>query len=240
MRIGIFGKGRLAQAIAEKAGPQVAWQVSREAAPHHEIDVAIEASSGQVVDQRLAWALEHGIPLVIGSTGWQIPDLKARVAERIGVVIAPNFSLTVAFMLRLGIYLARFADRLPETDPYLYEHHQARKKDAPSGTARLIADSLIPHLSRKTGWSLPQQGQPFPPEHLCVSSMRAGSTYSSHILGLDGPDEVFEIHHHARSAGAYAQGALEACRFILNRRGIFSFGSVAASFLDPVFEEVPS
>jgi 4-hydroxy-tetrahydrodipicolinate reductase len=131
MRIGIFGRGRLGSAIGELAGDRLQWQVSREKPPATRVDVAIEASSGAVVEQRLEWAIDRGVGLVIGSTGWSLPDLRQRVGDRIGVLVAPNFSLTVALYRRFASALARYAAQSEDRDLYVIEHHHARKKDAP-------------------------------------------------------------------------------------------------------------
>lgn len=231
LRIGLFGKGRLGAAIAARAGDALCWNVTRQAPPGP-ADVAIEASSGEVVGDRLTWAIATGTPLVIGSTGYDLPDLAARIGDRIGVVTAPNFSLGVALLRRFSLVLARFADRDPQRDPYIVEHHHARKHDAPSGTARLLAETMLAGCARKTSWSL---GGPLAPGELSVAAIRAGSTYSEHRVGIDAPAEVIELVHTARSAAAFADGALAAAKWIHRRRGVFTMDDVAADVLDPLF-----
>lgn len=231
-RIGLFGKGRLGSAIATRAGDQLAWHVTREVPPIGRADVAIEASSGEAVAARLDWALATGTALVIGSTGWQLPDLRERVGDRIGVVTAPNFSLGVALLRRFTLVLARFCALDPARDPYLVEHHQARKHDAPSGTARLLAATLLDGCPRKTSWSL---GGPLRDDELSVAVLRAGTTYSEHRVGMDAPAEVLELRHTARSAMAFADGALAAAHFVAGRRGVFTMDDVAGNGLDPLF-----
>jgi 4-hydroxy-tetrahydrodipicolinate reductase len=230
--IGIFGRGRLGNVVAEAAGSSLAWHVAREMPPATRVDAAIEASSGAAVEARLVWALETRTPLIIGSTGWDIPDLAARVGDRIGVVVAPNFSLSVGLMRRLTTVLGRFAALDPTCDPYIVEHHHARKHDAPSGTARLLANTLLEACPRKTSWAV---GGPLAPEQLAIAVIRAGTTYSTHTVGLDQPAEVLEVHHASRSAAAYAQGALTAARWVLGKTGVFPFDAVAADVLDPLF-----
>ncbi len=237
MRLALFGRGRLGAAIAAAAGPALAWQVAREIPPSQPVDVAIEASSAFAVPQRVEWALKWRTPLVIGSTGWELPALEASAAGRIPVVIAPNFSLTVALMRRLATVLGRFAAQNTARDPYIVEHHHARKVDAPSGTARLLAETLISACPRKTSWAI---GGPLTPEQLSIGVLRAGTMYSSHILGIDAPEEVLEVTHSSRSAGAYAAGALAAARFahashLSGRTGVILFDEVAAQVLDPLF-----
>jgi 4-hydroxy-tetrahydrodipicolinate reductase len=232
LTVGIFGRGRLGSVIAEAAGNALAWHVAREAPPAMRVAAAIEASSGAAVEARLEWALESRTPLIIGSTGWDIPDLAARVGDRIGVVVAPNFSLSVGLMRRLTTVLGRFAALDPTCDPYIVEHHHARKKDAPSGTARLLAQTMLAACPRKTSWAV---GGPLTPEQLAIAVIRAGTTYSTHTVGLDQPAEVLEVHHASRSAAAYAQGALTAARWVLGKSGVFPFDAVAADVLDPLF-----
>ncbi len=233
-RIGLFGKGRLATAIANQGGDAIVWQVARETPPAAPVDVAIEASSGAAVPARLQWALATGTPLVIGSTGWDLPDLEARTAQRIGVVTAPNFSLGVALVRRLSLAVARFAALDPTRDPYVIEHHQAKKHDAPSGTAKLLARTLIEGCPRKTAWKV---GGPLRPDELSVAVVRAGSTYSEHRVGIDAPDEVIEVVHTARSAMAFASGALTAAAWIRGKKGVFTMDDVARSVLDPLFDD---
>lgn len=231
-RIGLFGDGRLGGAIAAHLGERLAWQVTRAAPPDGPVDVAIEASHASAVPARLEWALARGVPLVIGTTGWDLPDLHDRVGDRIGVVTAPNFSLGVALLRRFTLVLARFAARDERLDPYLIEHHQQYKHDAPSGTAKLLAATMLEGCRRKHGWRL---GGPLDPHDLSVAVVRAGSTYSEHRVGIDAPAEVLELRHTARSAMAFADGALAAATWIRTRKGVFTMDDVAASVLDPLF-----
>jgi 4-hydroxy-tetrahydrodipicolinate reductase len=240
LRIGVFGKGRLGAAIAKEAGAALAWQVARESPPAEGADCAIEASSGAAVRDRLAWAIAAETPLVIGSTGWEIPELRELVGERIGVLVAPNFSLTVALYAKLAAVLGRFAATSADKDPYVIEHHHARKHDAPSGTAKMLARVLMEACPRKTEWVVPHHELgPLRPHQLSVSPVRAGVTYSSHVVGIDAPGETIELHHAARDASPYAHGALAAARWLASgRRGVFGMQDVARELLRPLFEEI--
>lgn len=238
MRIGVFGKGRLGSAIAEAAGARLAWQAGRETPPEEKVDAAIEASAAAAVPARLEWALATGTSLLIGTTGWSIPDLETKVGTRIGILVAPNFSLTMALYARISLVLARFAALDGDCDPYLVEHHHARKHDAPSGTAKQLAATLLKGCPRKTEWTIPAAGAPLAPHQLNVSSVRAGHTYSSHTVGLDAPGETLELVHAARSARPYAEGALRAAAWMQGRKGVFTMDDVARDLLDPLFREV--
>lgn len=231
LRIGLFGCGRLGSAIATEAGAALSWQAGRNETPSAPVDVAIDASVAGALEAHLAWALETSTDLVIGTTGWTMPDLESRVAGRIGVLTASNFSISVALMARFALVLGRFAALDPARDPYLVEHHHRLKADAPSGTAKTLAAALMAGCPRKTEWTL---GTPAP-HQLSVGVVRAGAEVGTHTVGLDAPAEVLELIHTARSRAPFAQGALAAARWLHGRKGVFSMDDLAADLLDPLF-----
>jgi 4-hydroxy-tetrahydrodipicolinate reductase len=235
VRIGIFGSGRLGTAIADQAfgspSHQLVWQLDREGVPPPGAELAIDASIPDAVPDHLAWALETGTDLVIGTTGWDLPDLAARVGQDIAVLVAPNFSLTVALMARLSLVMGRFAALDPDLDPYVTDHHHRLKADAPSGTAKRLANAVMAGCPRKTAWTL---GQPAL-EELNISVLRAGTEFGKHTVGLDGPAEVLELTHQARSRAVFAQGALQASAWLRGRKGLFTFDQFAQETLDPLF-----
>ena len=75
-------------------------------------------------------------------------------------------------------------------------------------------------------------------EAVTVSAIRAGHTYSSHIVGIDAPAETLELHHASRSAMAYADGALRVAAWVHGRKGIFTMDQFSEETLDPLFRQV--
>ncbi len=231
LRIGVFGRGRLGAAIAAEAAGTLSWQVDVGESPTGPVEVVIDASVAEAVPEHLAWALETGTDLVIGATGWVLPDLESRVAGRIGVLASSNFSLTVALMARLATVLGRFAALDPARDPFLLEHHHRLKADAPSGTAKTLAAAVMAGCPRKTEWTLATPA----PHQLSVGVLRAGAEFGTHTVGLDAPAEVLKLTHTARSRAPFAQGALQAARWLHGRKGVFTMDDLAADLLDPLF-----
>jgi 4-hydroxy-tetrahydrodipicolinate reductase len=237
MRVGIFGRGKLGNAIAQEvaAAPdlELAWHLDQgDPAPAAgAADLAIDASVAEAVPGHLDWALATGTDLVVAATGWSLPELEARVDGRIGVLTSPNFSLAVAFMARLAEVMGRFAALDPDLDPYLTDHHHRQKADAPSGTAKRLAAAVLAGCPRKTSWTL---GRP-EPEQLNISVLRAGIEFGAHTVGMDGPAETLELSHRARSRAVFARGALLAVRWLRGRKGLYTFDHVTSEILDPLF-----
>lgn len=234
MKIGVFGAGRLGSAIRDQihAPNELVWVADEGDVPTQAVDVAIDASVAEAVEGHVRWAIDHRVDLVIGATGWSFPDLEAQVAGRIGVLIAPNFSLSVALMQRLAGVLARYSALTGTSDPYVLEHHHRMKADYPSGTAKMLANAVLANHPGKREWTLgtAEEGQ------LSMGVIRAGSEFGMHIVGLDGPAETLELKHHARSRAVFAEGAVRAATWIRGKKGVFQFSDLAAEVLDPLFQ----
>ncbi|MBP1627459.1 MAG: hypothetical protein H6Q00_1934 [Holophagaceae bacterium] len=238
IRVGIFGRGRLGTAIAQAmeatSDLELVWHVDQGEVPAGPVDVAVAASAAPAIEGHLQWALETGSNLVIGVTGWEVPDnFAARIGDRIGVLVSPNFSLTVALMGRLATVLGRFAALDAEVDPYVLEHHHRLKVDAPGGTATYLANSVLKGCPRKASWTM----DPNPAlDQLHVAVIRAGAEFGTHTVGLDSPAETLTLTHTARSRALFGRGALHAIRWAKGRKGLYSFNDFAKGVLDPLFD----
>ncbi len=104
--------------------------------------------------------------------------------------------------------LARQLAGRAEFDGYVTEHHHVAKRDAPSGTARLLAESLIRGDPRRS-WP--------------ISSSRGGYAPGDHEVVLDGAFETIRLRHSARGREAFAAGTLAAARWLPGRTGVFTF-----------------
>lgn len=242
LQIGIFGQGRLGSAIAAAAEQSedlhVAWRTGRATPPElPPVDVALEVSHAEAVAGRIAWAHESGTDLVIGTTGWdpglargaagpgtgaRQGDSESQVRE-IGMLIAPNFSLTVALLRRISLVLGRYA-ALAGGDLAVSETHHTGKADAPSGTALLLRDALAEGSGQEVQ----------------TVSLRLGAVIGRHEMHLASTAESITLTHEAHRRDVYASGALSAARWIRGRRGTFTFEDLAAEVLDPLFHPTPT
>jgi len=99
----------------------------------------------------------------------------------------------------------------PEFAAYLHESHHSAKKDAPSGTALKLKQTME------------QAGYPRP---IDVAATRAGYIPGTHTIGFDGPSESITLTHTARDRGGFARGALTAATWVAGRRGWFTMQDV--------------
>ncbi len=246
MRVGIFGRGRLAQAVMDAvadgtcAGTEIAWSAGKGEVPTEAVDIALDASAGTAVAGHLAWAIAHGVDIAIGATGWD-PGILADLAGpqvsgiggdlRVGILVAPNFSLSVAFMRRVALALGGLAGLDPAAELSVFERHHRAKADAPSGTARILAASLAAGCPRYTGFgpSPARQGE------IPVASLREGREIGYHELRLEAADEVLVFSHEARDRRLFARGALASLTWLHGRKGVFTFDDFAAQIIDPLF-----
>ncbi len=215
--------------VAVPARFTLAWMVDLgDAIPDTLIDAAIDASAPNAVESHIEWAVARGVPLVVAATGWDIPDLAARVGTKTAVLVSPNFSFAVTFMRTIAAQVARFADWYGQGDIGIYEHHHAAKLDAPSGTAKALAQSVIGASARYSGWNM-SGADPWSKENIPIASMRAGSEAGVHEILFDAPHEQFSIVHRARDRRVFAVGALKAVEWVVGKKGLFGMDDVLAT-----------
>jgi 4-hydroxy-tetrahydrodipicolinate reductase len=115
---------------------------------------------------------------------------------------------------------------LTDYDVALHETHHAGKVDAPSGTARLLAETVLAATDTKDRWELfpgeGGEGGALDPRVLRVSAARVGAVPGTHELIMDGPDDQIVLRHTARSRRGFARGALQAAAWLPGRRGVFT------------------
>jgi 4-hydroxy-tetrahydrodipicolinate reductase len=159
--------------------------------------VVLDFSSPVDAGSRIRTVAERGHPLVLGTTGLDaaLDQSIDEAGSRIPVVVAPNTSVGV-FLLRQAIQAVAPALSLGWDAGIVDRHHRA-KKDAPSGTAKLLERQL-----KNAG-----------AERVEVVSLRQGSVVGEHAVHLAGPDEELIFIHRAQSRHAFAAGALLAARF---------------------------
>jgi len=174
-------------------------------------DVAIDFSQADSVDEICRAALQHGKSLVIGTTGHSQQQRKTieETAHSVPIVLASNFSVGVNVLF----WLAQKATELLGSafNPEIVETHHKMKKDAPSGTAKTLAELLKAVLNSE----------------IPIQSIREGNVVGEHTVIFAGPEERLELTHRAANRGIFALGALRAAKWIVNKRaGLYSMQNV--------------
>lgn len=241
MRVGIFGRGRLATAVAaaleRETGFELAWMSGSGEGPGEGAEVVLDASVADAVGPHLAWALDTRTDLVIGATGWEegiLAPLRAKgrgEKSGIGVMVAPNFSLGVAFLRRIALALGGLAASDQNADLGIIERHHRGKADSPSGTAKLLAAALAAGSGRHGGWC---QGRAEAGK-INIASLRSGTEFGYHEMRFEAMNETIVVSHEIGSRAVFAEGALKALRWIHGRRGLFNFDDMAKEFMDRLF-----
>jgi 4-hydroxy-tetrahydrodipicolinate reductase len=206
--IGLGRMGRALEALAPDRGVSVVARLGAQAmargvtaATLRGARVAIEFTRPEAAVANVRACLMAGCPVVMGTTGWSegAARLEALVAEHgVPVLWSPNFSLGVQLFLALVEEAGRRVRGVAGWDSHIVETHHAAKVDAPSGTARAVQERLAGSL-----------GQPVP-----ISSVRVGAVPGTHELLLDGAFEQIRLVHEARDRRVFADGALQAARWL--------------------------
>jgi 4-hydroxy-tetrahydrodipicolinate reductase len=171
--------------------------------------------------QHLHYCREHGINMVIGTTGFDDAGKSAiRAAGKdIGIVFAPNMGVGVNVTMKLVEIASRFLNE--GYDIEVLEMHHKHKVDAPSGTAlglgEAIARGLEVNLSGKGVYTRHGHTGARKQGDIGFATLRGGDVVGDHTVYFAGTGERIEITHRATSRNGYAVGALRACRFLAGR-----------------------
>ncbi len=197
-----------------------------------EADVVVDFSSGEGA-MRIAGACQtHQKPLITGTTGLTTTQQAEIVAlsRKMPVVQASNFSPGINFLIHILQQAAEFLkDRF---DYEIVEIHHRMKKDAPSGTALLLANTLaeglkLPKTAIQSGRSGIQQNRE---QEIAVHALRGGSVVGEHQVHLLGQYESLVLTHQAHSRKAFVDGVIRAIHWIPGRPpGLYGMGTVLGS-----------
>ena len=221
LRLAVIGDGKMGQAIASLAADYgfevVALLGESQVLPHGidkallaGADVAVEFTTPQFAAANVRGCIAAGCPVVSGTTGWD--NARAEVedearAKKGAMLWAPNFSLGVHIFARMVEYGAKImSEANAGFHAHLVETHHIQKVDAPSGTARSLAD----RAEKAYGSAIP------------ITSIRVGHTPGTHQVIFDGAFETICLEHVARDRRVFATGALAAAKWLVGKQGVFT------------------
>jgi len=221
MKIAILGNGRMGKRISElaKERDHSIVAVSSSEKPAHSLDVssadiAIDFSTPTTAFNNISHALESGIPVVSGTTGWldKLSEIEALCSKKSGAFLyASNFSLGMNIFFELNKKLAK----LMKNQNYkstIHEIHHKQKLDSPSGTAITLENDIKDISGENTN----------------IKSDRIDGIAGTHTIIYSCSEDEIEIKHTANNRDGFAMGAIIAAEWIQNKQGIFNMQDVLA------------
>ena len=186
---------------------------------HSPFDVLIDFSVPAAAMQALSLCLRENKPCVIATTGLNEEQI-ARIREaahKIPVFYTGNMSLGVNLQLAL---IKKAASVLGESfDIEIVETHHNLKKDAPSGTALMLANALQGAFDNEKELAFGRHGTDCrrQKKEIGIHSLRGGTIVGEHSVRFLGTDEEISVTHKAYSKAVFAKGALRAAEFIVDK-----------------------
>ncbi len=248
MKIALLGYGKMGQFIeglAIAAGDEVVLKVdehNRDAITAEDLssaEVAIEFSRPESAVANIELALEAGVPIVVGTTGWlnELQSVSKKVMEAGGALFwASNFSVGVNVFFAAAQRAAELLDHYGGYTAGIEEIHHTQKLDAPSGTAITLAEKVAGGLRGSyDSWKLASVNAAVPQTHIApasapkeghepvpIASRREEGVPGTHILHLESEVDSIVLQHTAHSRAGFATGALTAARWLVGKQGVFT------------------
>lgn len=177
-------------------------------------DLIIDFSSHFATKGLIDYAVKKNLPIVLATTGQTEEELEYiyKAAKKLPIFFASNYSLGVSLLIESA---KKIASVMKDADIEIVETHHNRKIDAPSGTAKSIAEAICevrPELVMTCGHSAKRQKN-----ELGIHSVRMGNNVGIHevIIGTD--EQSITIKHEAYTRAVFAQGALSAANFLIGK-----------------------
>lgn len=189
-------------------------------------DVVIDFSHPDSFENLAGFVRRTGTPLVSGTTGFADSGAAVRqLGEYAPVIYSENYSVGVNAAAKATRVLAELLGDQFEVE--ITETHHRYKKDAPSGTARLLLRSVDPEGKARLVYGRSPEDGAREPGDIGVHSLRGGTVPGEHSVEFFGEDEVVEIRHVAFSRRIFAQGAITVARRLVGApKGAYSFDEV--------------
>jgi 4-hydroxy-tetrahydrodipicolinate reductase len=221
VKIAILGNGKMGKRISKLAidkGFTIICKSSSEKPATtlnlSDADVAIDFSTPTTAFENISHAINSGIPVVSGTTGWlknlsEIEDLCK--AKKGAFIYASNFSLGMNIFFEINKTLAKLMKN-QKYESGLHEIHHTKKLDSPSGTAKSLEKQMDSILENPTP----------------ITFERIGNVSGTHIIKYISKVDEIEIKHRAKNRDGFALGALIAGIWIIGKQGVFSMQDVLA------------
>lgn len=195
MKIALIGYGKMGhmiESIALERGHEIVARIDGgDAFDLKDAEVAIEFTTPATAKENILRAWAQGVPVVCGTTGWDAQALMSedrRLHSKPMLVWKSNFSIGVNLVFELNKALAAMMAKQPQYTASIKEIHHVHKLDAPSGTAKTLAEQIGPDVR--------------------IESLREGEVPGTHIVTWDSPEDTIVLTHIAKGRRGFALGAV--------------------------------
>ncbi len=194
-------------------------------------DIVVDFTNTEATLEHLEICTKHKKAMVIGTTGFsnaQVIQIE-NAANSIPIVLSPNMALGVNLLFELVRKVSGILD--DQYDIEIIETHHRYKKDAPSGTAKKIAEIIAREknieLEKVATYGRSGNAAERKKGEIGIHAVRAGNISGEHTVMFNSSGERLEITHKAYSKDAFAQGTVKAIYFIISKqKGLFSMKEV--------------
>ncbi len=176
------------------------------------VNVLIEFTNPEATLEHLRVCQKHKVKMVIGTTGFSVEQIQKikKASQALPIVFSSNMSVGVNVLFKLAFEAA--AKLGNDYAVKIVEAHHLHKKDAPSGTAKTMAQVIEQASPRKVS---------------DIQSIREGETIGDHEIIFESPVDTIKISHHAKTRDIFVQGSLVAAKFLAKKKnGLFSMQDV--------------
>lgn len=220
MKIALIGYGKMGhiiESVALERGHEVVCIIDKdnqgdfESLAFASADVAIEFTMPQMASVNILRAWESGVPVVCGTTGWNVEAMKQEAMKRnAGLMWSSNYSVGVNVLFVLNKQLAKLMEKYPTYKPNMTEVHHVHKLDAPSGTAKTLQEAIGDGRLAVSD----------------IESIREGEVPGIHTVVWDSEVDTISISHSAKSRRGFALGAVIAAEWMKGKAGWHEFEEV--------------
>lgn len=190
-------------------------------------DVIIDFSHHTAVSQLAEYVKKTPIPVILATTGHTEEELAIidGMAKTVPVFFSANMSLGVALLAELAKQTVAL---FPDADIEIIEKHHNRKLDAPSGTALMLAKA-IETVRRGARFVYGRGGQQKrEKDEIGIHAIRGGNIVGEHEILVCTDTQIITLKHEAQSRSLFAEGALAAAEFIIEKpAGLYSMYDIA-------------
>ena len=230
--------GRMVSELAPTYGHEIACGVDLSPAPtafplytdfsdiRETADVMIDFSSVQNLEERLQFCDTNCLPAVLAATGYSDEDLRLidAFAKKLPLFKTGNLSLGINVLQLLAERAAKILDGF---DVEIIERHHNKKKDAPSGTALMLAESIDRAGGKEYVYGRHGMVGERNKREIGIHAVRGGNIVGEHEVMFAGEDEILTVSHSARSRKVFAVGAVKAAKWICGKpAGLYSMADM--------------